>query len=303
MHVLITGGTGLIGQRLVAHLLQYQHRVTVLSRQSQPPAELPEGIEFAQWDSRTPRGWGHRIAEVEAVINLAGAGIADARWSEARKRVIRQSRVEAGQALVEAIEAVNSKPAVLIQASAVGYYGGRMDEAILTEAGQAGDDFVADVCRDWEASTQPVEAMGVRRVVIRTGIVLDSAGGALPRMALPFRFFVGGPIGSGKQWLSWIHHTDEVAAIRFLMEHPSASGPVNLTAPNPVPNREFAQTLGRVLRRPAIMPTPGPVLRLVLGEMATALLTGQRVVPERLQAWGYSFRFSHLEAALRDLLG
>jgi hypothetical protein len=302
MHILITGGAGLIGHRLVDHLIQHGHLVTVVSRQPYRPASLPAKLNFAQWDGKTAEGWGQWVEGVDAVVNLAGAGLADVRWTAERKQIMRDSRFQAGQAVTEAIEAAENKPKVLIQASAVGYYGPHKDE-VITEASSAGDDFLADICKEWEASTRPVEAMGVRWVVIRSGVVLDMQGGAFPKMVRPFQFFVGGPVGSGRQWLSWIHHEDEVNGIRFLIEHESASGPVNLTAPEPLRNRDFGKAIGRVLSRPALAPVPSLVLKLLFGEMASVLLDGQRVLPRKLQEWGYEFKFPTAETAMQDLLG
>ena len=302
MRVLITGGTGTIGRRLVLHLLKHGHPVTVVSRQAYKPANLPAKISFAQWDGRTAAGWGHCVEEADAIVNLAGAGIADARWTEARKKEILDSRVQAGQAVVEAISAASKKPAVLIQVSAVGYYGVHNDDEVITEESGPGNDFLAQVGQAWEASTEPVEGLGVRRVIIRSGVVLDPQGGAFPRLVLPFRFFAGGPIGFGRQWFPWIHFYDEVAAIRYLIEHSQARGPFNLTAPQPLRNRELARKVGQVMKRPALAMVPAFVFKLIFGEMATVLLDGQRVVPKRLQEIGYNFKFPQVEEALADLL-
>lgn len=301
MRVLITGGTGTIGRRLIDLLLEQGHQVLLLSRKSLKPAWLPAQVAFLQWDGKTPRGWGEQVNQVKAVVNLAGAGIADERWSEARKRLILESRVQAGQAVTEAIAAAKSKPAVLVQASGVGYYGVSQTKT-FTESDGPGDDFVADVCVKWEAASSPVEAMGVRRVIIRSGVVLDPAGGALPKLVMPFKFFAGGWLGSGQQGMSWIHWRDEVAAIQFLIEHEAAAGPFNLTTPNIVSNKEMAKTIGQVLGRPALAPAPGLAIKLVFGEMATVVLEGQRVLPERLRQLGFEFTYPQLEGALRDLL-
>lgn len=301
MHILITAGTGTIGRRLVQHLIQHGHLVTVVSRQPYKPASIPAKINFAQWDGKSADGWGHLVEEVDAIVNLAGAGLADARWSEERKKELLDSRVNPGKAIVEAIGAADSKPKVLIQSSAVGYYGPQKDE-IISESTAPGNDYLADLCQQWEASSQPVEDMGVRRVIIRSGVVLDMQGGALPRMVMPFRFFAGGPIGFGQQWFSWIHYHDEVDGIRFLIENDSAKGPVNLTAPNPLKNLNFARALGQVMKRPALAPVPSLVLKILFGEMSSTLLTGQRVVPERLQELGYDFKFPEVKMALEDIL-
>lgn len=302
MQIVITGGTGIIGRRLVQHFIQGGHGVKVVSRQPDKPAHLPGEVVFASWDGQSAAGWGHLIEGVDAVVNLAGAGIADAKWSDERKREIRDSRVNAGKAVVEAIGAASAKPRVLIQASAVGYYGAHNNGTVLTEDSHPGSDFLGQTCQAWEASTQAVEDMGVRRVIIRTGVVLDMAGGALPKMVMPFRFLAGGPIGSGVQWFPWIHYYDEVEAIRFLIENGAAAGPVNLTAPNPLRNRDFAKAIGRVMGRPAFAPAPEFVFKTIFGEMSTVLLDGQQALPKRLQEWGYQFKFPTAEGALKDIL-
>jgi len=300
MHILITGGTGTIGSRLTEHLLDYEHQVTVISRQRTRPPELPAKANFATWDGRSTTGWGQWVEQAEAIVNLAGAGLADARWTTQRKRLIRDSRVQAGQAVLAAIRAAKRKPNVLIQASAIGYYGS--GEEIKTEASPPGHDFLAEICQAWEASTALVESLGVRRVVMRTGIVLDPNGGAFPKMARPVQWFVGGPLGSGQQWLSWIHHWDMVAAIRFLIENESLSGAVNLTAPQPLRQRDFAKLLGLMLNRPAVMPVPALALKLILGEMVQVVLEGQQVLAERLPTAGFQFSYPEAWDALRDLV-
>ncbi len=301
MRVIITGGTGLIGRALAADLAAAGREVIVLSRNPQRSPAMPPGVRLEKWDGRTAQGWGDLADGAEAIVNLAGESIAGGRWTAARKRRIRESRLAAGAAVVEAVVAARQKPHVVVQASGAGYYGPRGDELILEDT-LPGTDFLGRLAAEWEASTAPVEAMGVRRVVVRTGVVLSREGGALPRLILPFRFFVGGPLGRGRQWVPWIHITDEVRAVRFLMENPDARGPYNLTAPNPVPNAQMARVLGRVLGRPAWLPVPAPALRLLLGEMADVLLTGQRAVPQRLLEAGFIFRFPELDAALADLL-
>jgi uncharacterized protein len=302
MQILITGGTGTIGRRLVHHLLKYGDVVKVVSRQEYKPANLPAKIIFAQWDGKTAAGWGNLVEGVDAVVNLAGTGIAAFKWTEARKKEILESRVNAGKAVVEAISAANVKPKVLIQASAVGYYGVNNNEKMITEEHGPGNDFLGQVCQAWEASTAPVEAMGVRRTIIRSGVVLDLQGSALPKMLLPFRFFAGGPIGSGRQWFPWIHYCDEVEAIRFLIQTEAASGPFNLIAPNLLRNHDFAKVVGKVMKRPAFVPAPSFVFKAIFGEMSTVLLNGQQATPKRLQELGYQFQFPQAEGALRDLL-
>jgi uncharacterized protein len=301
MRVIITGGTGLLGRPLCAALIQKGHEVVVLSRNPDQAKAMPAGVNMAAWDGKSANGWGHLADGVGAIVNLAGEGLADGRWSDERKARIVRSRIDAGRAVVQAVQQAANKPAVVLQSSAVGYYGPRQDE-IITEASGPGSDFLARLCFDWEASTAAVEKFGVRRPVIRTGIVLSNEGGAFPKLVLPFRLFAGGPIGSGKQWYPWIHIEDEVRAILFLLEHESATGPFNLTAPAPLTNKELAATIGKVMGRPALFPAPGLAMRMVFGEMATVLLDGQRAIPQRLQECGFTFTYPTAEEALRDLL-
>lgn len=302
MHVVVSGGSGLIGRRLVAGLAGDGHRVTVLSRAPERVDALPAGAAVAGWDARSVNQLTAVLEGVDAVVHLAGENIAGGRWTEERKRRIHQSRVVSTGAMAAAIGSLESPPGVLLQASAVGYYGDTGDR-VVTEETPPADDFLGRVCREWEEASAAVEARGVRRVLLRTGIVLSTGGGALPRMLLPFRLFAGGPLGSGRQYFPWIHIGDQVGAIRFLLDSEDAAGPFNLTAPEPLTNREFSRVLGRVLRRPSLLPAPAFALKLALGEMAQLLLEGQRAVPRRLEQVGYAFRFPTAEAALRDLLG
>ncbi|MDA8217570.1 MAG: TIGR01777 family oxidoreductase [Dehalococcoidales bacterium] len=302
MRVVITGGTGMVGRALSADLMAAGHEVVVLSRHPWAHPNLPPGVHAVRWDARSAAGWGQVADGAGAIVNLAGASLAKGRWTADRKRTIRESRLNVGLAVAQAVEGATPKPRVVIQASAVGYYGPQGDEEI-TESHPPGHDFLARTCVEWEASTAPVEAAGVRRAIIRSGLILDAKDGALPRLALPFRFFVGGPLGNGRQWYPWIHIADEVAAIRFLIENETASGPFDLTAPDPVNNAAFARILGRVLRRPSLFRVSAFPMRLLLGEMSTTVLTGQRVLPHQLQEAGFTFRFPEIEAALHDLIG
>ena len=309
MRALITGGTGLIGRALTAELAAHGYEVVILSRNPERAGGPPAGARLVAWDGRTAAGWGAEVEAADVVVNLAGESIAGEslpailfrRWTADQKQRLLESRVNAGRAVVEAIQAASRKPRLLIQASAVGYYGARRSEE-LGEGAVSGDDALARICVEWEASTLAAETQGVRRVIIRTGVVLSPAGGVLPLVILPFRLFMGGRLGSGRQWFPWIHIADEVAAIRFLIENRAARGAFNLAAPNPLTNAAFGKLAGKVLGRPSFVPVPAFALRLLLGEMATTVLDGQRAVPQRLLALGFTFRFPDAEAALRDLL-
>lgn len=304
MKVIITGGTGLIGSALAKSLVKDGHEVVVLTRNASKPAKgLPQEARLVQWDAKTGEGWYQEAEGADAIVNLAGATVSPqgGLWTESRKKVIRDSRVNAGQAVVDAVRRTTNKPKAVLQSSAVGYYGTHDDE-LITETSPSGKDFLASVCRDWEASTAEVEAMGVRRVLLRTGVVFDDDDGSLGLMILPFRLFAGGPIGSGNQYIPWIHIDDEVSAIRFLIEDQTAQGPFNLTAPNPVTNKEFAKVAGKVLSRPSFFPTPAFALKAVLGEAAIIATDGQRVIPRALQDKRFEFRFPNVEGALRDIL-
>lgn len=305
MRIVVAGGTGFIGRAVVAGLAHDGYEVIVLTRRPDriQAADLPSGARAVGWDGRTTAGWGELVDGSGAVINLSGAGLADAPWTAGRRRVLLESRTQPTAALAQAILAAERRPAVLLQASAIGYYGFRGDAVIAEGSGQ-GEGFLAELCAAWERASEPVEAAGVRRVVLRTaGMVLGLGGGALPKLALPFQLFAGGPVGSGRQYVSWIHEDDEVGAIRFLLDHADASGPYNLAAPEPATNAEMGRALARVLRRPYWLPVPAFALRLVLGDLAEVLLGSARVVPERLLAMGYRHRFPRLGDALADLYG
>ncbi len=275
--------------------------MTVLSRSPDRLRGLPDGATAVAWDAKSVDQLTPLVAGADAVVHLAGEGIADGRWSDERKRRIRDSRVDSSTAVAAAMAAAEPRPGVLLQASAVGYYGAGGAEE-LTEESASGEDFLAEICREWEAASASVESLGVRRAVLRTGIVLAREGGALAKMLPPFKLFAGGPLGDGRQYMPWIHLADEVGAIRFLLDSPDAAGPFNLTAPEPLTNRQFSRVLGRVLGRPSFMPAPAFALKLALGEMSKIVLEGQRALPRRLEQAGYRFRFPGLEAALRDLL-
>ncbi|HEV7784910.1 MAG TPA: TIGR01777 family oxidoreductase [Thermoanaerobaculia bacterium] len=300
MRVVITGGSGLIGSAVAHEMGGAGHEIVILSRDLSKVKELPPSTRAVQWDGKTGTGWASLLDGDTAIVHLAGESIAAGRWTESRKRRIRESRVESGRAVLAAIRQAKEKPKTLLQGSAVGIYGPCGDE-VVTEGHAPGTDFLAGVCVDWEASTAEAETLGVRRALLRTGIVLSGDGGALPKMSLPFRLGAGGPLGGGRQWLPWIHIADEVGAIRFLLERDDARGPFNLTAPQPLTNRDFGRALGKALHRPSLAPAPAFALRLILGEMADMLLNGQRAVPQRLLEMGYAFRFPEALQALRNL--
>lgn len=300
MNILITGGTGQIGSELVRELSRQGHFTRVLTR-NPDKTSLPPGAEPIIWDARTHRGWGEVMEDTDWVINLAGENLGEGRWNTARKERILQSRLQAGQALVEAIRQSQHKPQVLIQASAVGYYG-ITNSAPLAEDAPPGVDSLSQICVQWEDSTKAVEEMGVRRVVARLGVVLSPAKGALARLMLPYKFFIGGPLGSGRQWLSWIHPADVTAGLLYLAQEPRARGAYNLTAPNPLTNAQFGAVLGKVMHRPHWIPVPAFVLKILVGEMSIMVLEGQRPMPYRLQELGFSFRFPYAREALEDLL-
>jgi uncharacterized protein (TIGR01777 family) len=296
----------LIGKALSEDLVKDGHEVIVLSRNPQKVREWSTRVRTVAWDGRTAQGWGELVNGAQAIVNLAGENLSGqrffpARWTPEQKQRIHQSRLEAGQAVVDAVQGAAHKPSVLVQASAVGYYGPRSEPQVI-EAVPAGEDFLAQLCVKWEASTVPVEAMGIRRAVIRTGIVLSREAGALSRQVLPFRFFAGGPIGSGRQGYPWIHITDVIGAIRFLIDKVDAGGVYNLCAPQPLTNAEFGRTLGRCLHRPYWLPLPAFAFRLAFGEVSTLLLDGQMAYPQRLLELGYPFHFPYAEQALKDLL-
>jgi uncharacterized protein (TIGR01777 family) len=295
LRVTIGGASGLIGTALAAHLGAAGHHVTRLVRRT-------PGAGEAQWDPATGTIDATAIDGADAVVNLSGAGIGDHRWNAAYRETLATSRIAPTELLASTIAAAERKPAVLLSASAVGVYGASLD-ASFTEHDASGDGFLASLCRDWEAATTPASAAGVRVAFIRTGLVLAAHGGVLPRMVSPIKLFAGGPFGNGRQWMSWVSLDDEVRAITHLLAV-DIEGPVDITSPNPVTNREFVATLGRVLRRPAKLPTPKLALRFALGRgrADALLLEGQRALPEALQQHGFRFDDPELEPTLRRLL-
>jgi len=299
--VIITGGSGLIGSALTTELAGAGYDVVVLSRRPDEVSGLPDGARAVGWDAETVAGWSPEVEGARAVVNLAGAGIADGRWTPKRKRLLRRSRTGSTRAVVQGIQRATARPDVLLQMSGIDYYGDHPEDRRITEEDSQGSGFLANLTRDWEEASRPVEEVGVRRCLLRTSMVLTGDGGALPRLALPFKLFVGGPAGGGRQWVSWIHLRDEVRAIRFLLEAGDANGPFNLAAPEPVTNRELSRTLGQVLRRPSFVPAPAFALRLALGEMADVILDGRRAVPERLLEAGFEFEYETVREALGSI--
>jgi uncharacterized protein len=297
MKVLISGGSGLVGTALTESLRSEGHTVAQLVR--------PGGAASAgdiRWDPVNGSINANAMEATDAVVNLNGASIGGGRWTPARKKVLRTSRVDSTRVLVDSLVRLKQKPRVLVSASAIGYYGSRGDE-ILTESSAAGDDLLAKLCRDWEAEALRAQSSGIRTVLARFGVILSAKGGALRQMLTPFKLGVGGRLGTGKQWMSWVALDDAVGILRGALSNEQASGPVNVVAPNPVQNSEFTRVLASVLHRPAIFPAPAFALRLALGEMADALLlSSQRVQSERPPAATYAFRYENLEPALHAIL-
>jgi uncharacterized protein len=302
MKVLVTGSTGLVGNALVSDLRRAGHLVCRLVR---PESKVethstPDGFDV-KWNPATGELGGAAVG-ADAVVNLAGASIAGGRWTAERKKLLRTSRVDSTAMLVKALAKMAARPRVLISASAIGYYGNRGDE-ILKEDSAAGGDFLAEIAKQWEAEARQAEMLGIRVVSARFGIILAREGGALAQLARPFRLGVGGRIGSGEQWMSWVALDEVIGMLRFALEHGTVRGPVNVVSPQPVRNVEFTNALAKALHRPALFPAPAFALRLALGEMADALLlTSQRVLPEQLRRLDYSFVHSNLAAALTSTL-
>jgi uncharacterized protein (TIGR01777 family) len=299
MKVVVAGGTGFLGRRLISSLHDEGHTVTLLTRHA---GGLPEGTVSATtvWDGVSSGKWWEAIAEADAVYNFCGASIAGRRWTTAYKKRILDSRVLPTRALARALCSTGRKDAVFMSASAVGFYSGEPEE-IADETTPPGQGFLSQTSVQWEEEAMAAGASGVRVVVPRIGIVLDRHAGALHRMLLPFRLFAGGPLGSGKQWMPWIHVDDVIAALTFALANTSLRGPVNVTAPGVVTMHAFASSLGRVLHRPSWLQVPSPVLRVILGEMAELVLKGQRVSPSKLLAAGFVFRYPNLPEALETL--
>jgi uncharacterized protein (TIGR01777 family) len=302
MKIIVAGASGLIGRRLTSAYLESGHTIICLTTRT-VGANTGRDPSFRRihWDGETVGEWKSYLENADAVINLSGQSLASGRWTRSRKQSLTASRLNSTKAIVEAIRQTATKPAVFLSASAVGYYG-PVDTGDVTEDHPPGTDFLASLCARWEMEAAKASASGVRTVILRSGVVLDPSGGALRRLVLPFKFFVGGPLGTGTQWLPWIHREDQVRAILYAIENPGISGPINLVAPDVVTMAEFSRTLGRVLHRPSFMRVPALVLQMLLGEMAIVVLTGQRAIPRKLVQAGFQFSHPALPEALSSLL-
>ena len=301
MEIFVTGGSGFVGRALCRGLLADGHSVTVLTRDAGVKERLPRGVGICLGDPTRPGAWQEEAADSQGFVNLAGANIFG-RWTPEYKNAIRESRVLSTRHLVQAMaKGSDEKGRVLISASAVGYYGSRENQE-LDESSRPGEDFLALVCRDWEAEAEKAKETGARVVTARFGIVLDKSGGSLAKLLPLFRLGLGGPVGSGAQWFSWIALADLVSAVLYCLTHPEMKGPVNLTAPEPVTNRAFAKVLGAKLKRPAILPAPGFAMRMALGEFGSTLLKGQKALPGKLLASGFRFQYPDLAQALDRIL-
>lgn len=300
--IVVTGATGLIGTRIVARLAeQGKHVIALVRNPARDRERAPGAAEYIEWSASMSEGpWTESLDGADGVIHIAGSPIG-VRWNQSVKRAARDSRILGTRNIVQAIARATQRPRVLVAASAVGYYGSS-PKGTVTEHSPHGDDFLATLCADWETESYRAEEHGVRTATVRTGIALDPRGGALAKLLLPFKLFVGGPIGSGNQPFPWIHIDDEVGIFLWALESEHVSGPLNGTAPGIVTNKEFSRTLGAVLHRPSILPVPSFVLRLVLGEGAPLVTEGQHAIPERTQELGYEFRYTDVRRALTDLL-
>jgi len=298
MKIFITGGLGFIGKHLSNFLLSSGHRVTAVGTRPSQSLITDERFVYISADTSQKGSWQEALQDTDAVINLAGKSIFG-RWSKRYKKLIYDSRILTTRNVVESLPA--NKDIILCSASGIGYYGDRGDD-ILDEGEPGGDDFLAGVSREWEAEALRATEKGVRVVIARFGVVLGQNGGAMQQMIPAFRFFVGGPLGSGRQWFPWIHLEDLILAVKFILDNKDVDGPVNFCAPGQVRNRDFAKAMGRVLSRPAVMPAPGFMIRTVLGEFGASLLLSQRAAPEKLLSCGFNYKYPEIEAAIRDIV-
>lgn len=301
MRIFLTGATGLIGRRVVADRLARGDTLTVVTRDAGRARVLGEGLDVVEADLMRPGAWQKRVDGCDAVVHLAGAGVGDRRWNAAYRKLIVDSRVQSTRCIVDAIGDAAARPPVLVNASAVGYYGERGD-AVLDESATVGDDFLSELTVQWERQAARAAEHDARVTMLRISVVLDTRGGALGKMLPIFRLGLGGPLGSGRQYFPWIHWRDAVGLIGFALDNESVSGPLNVVAPEAVTNRQFTRTLGRVLHRPAVLPVPAFALRIAIGQMGRYAVASQRVVPERATRSGYTFAFDRLQPALEDLL-
>ena len=300
MRIILAGATGFIGSGLREGLVEKGHEVVILTRQMSKENQPGVRTRYRYWNPPGTGTWEKEVDGMDAVINLAGESITK-RWTPEQKKNIAASRTGTTQALVRAVQKARKRPLFFLNASAVGFYGHHLNEE-LTEESPAGNDFLANTCRAWEQEVLKAEGLVPRVIRLRLGIVLEKQGGALAKMLPPFRLGLGGPIGTGRQWMSWVHREDVIGLILYCLEKNETNGVYNVTAPHPVTMREFAETLGHVLHRPAVFPVPGFLLKLLMGEMSGMILNGQKVLPKRAQSAGYSFKFPKLEPALKEIL-
>ncbi len=301
MKILITGGTGFVGTQLTSRLIKDNHEVTILTRSLKGAKGSSPGVSYLEGDPTRNGPWQEAIKNHDALINLAGASIFS-KWTEEHKKAIRESRVNTTQNIIEGIPPQSQKGFTLFSTSAVGYYGFHKDEELIEES-PPGNDFLARIAVEWEGEALKAREKGARVVITRFGIVLGEKGGALGQMIPLFEKYIGGPIGSGRQWFSWVHIKDLTEAFAFLLKHPEISGPVNVCSPNPVRNRDLAKALGKALHKPSFMPAPGFMVKWVLGEFGSVILEGQKVIPRRLLESGFTFQYPDIDAALKKIVG
>jgi len=301
-NILITGATGSIGQRLVKELIASGDEAIIFTRNIEKARKkLPNTVKYVKWDYKNPKEWKNQINGVDVVVHLAGANLGAKRWNEEYKTLAYDSRIISTRNLVESIRLIEQKPKAFICSSAVGIYGNRYDE-VLDETSLLGNDFLANLCKDWEKEAAEVEKLGVRRVSIRTGLVLEQNEGLMKKLIPSFKMFLGGWLGSGRQWFPWIHIDDIIGVYLYAIDNPNVTGAINGASPGIVTNKEFSKTLGKLLRRPALFPIPKVVLRIVSGELGNYVTDSQRISVEKIMSSGYKFKFENLEEVLRDLM-